>query len=57
MFPFETQLLAFGERRWPMTSAVNWRKVAQHSLENMPAKLRRLFEGRNEGNQLLRAAE
>jgi NADPH-dependent curcumin reductase len=28
-----------------------------HSLENAPATLRRLFEGRNEGKQLLRVAE
>jgi len=29
----------------------------QHGLENAPATLRRLFEGRNEGKQLLRVAE
>ena len=29
----------------------------QHGLENAPATLRRLFEGRNEGKQLLRIAE
>ena len=29
----------------------------QHGLENAPATLRRLFEGRNEGKQLLRLAE
>ena len=29
----------------------------QHRLENAPATLRRLFEGRNEGKQLLRVAE
>jgi NADPH-dependent curcumin reductase CurA len=28
----------------------------QHGLENGPATLRRLFEGRNEGKQLLRVA-
>jgi NADPH-dependent curcumin reductase len=29
----------------------------QHRLENAPAILRRLFDGRNEGKQLLRVAE
>ena len=29
----------------------------QHGLENAPETLRRLFEGRNEGKQLLRVAE
>ena len=29
----------------------------EHGLENAPATLRRLFEGRNEGKQLLRIAE
>ena len=29
----------------------------QHGLENAPATLRRLFEGRNDGKQLLRIAE
>jgi NADPH-dependent curcumin reductase CurA len=29
----------------------------QHGLENAPATLRRLFEGRNQGKQLLRIAE
>jgi NADPH-dependent curcumin reductase len=29
----------------------------QHGLENAPATLRRLFDGRNEGKRLLRVAE
>jgi hypothetical protein len=29
----------------------------QHGLEDAPATLRRLFQGRNEGKQLLRVAE
>jgi hypothetical protein len=29
----------------------------QHGLENAPATLSRLFEGRNDGKQLLRIAE
>jgi NADPH-dependent curcumin reductase len=29
----------------------------QHGLENAPATLRRLFEGRNAGKQFLRVAE
>jgi NADPH-dependent curcumin reductase CurA len=29
----------------------------QHGLENAPETLRRLFEGRNQGKQLLRIAE
>ena len=40
----------------------SWEKLknkvdVQHGLENAPATLRRLFEGRNEGKQLLRIAE
>jgi NADPH-dependent curcumin reductase CurA len=29
----------------------------QHGMENAPATLRRLFEGRNQGKQLLRIGE
>jgi NADPH-dependent curcumin reductase CurA len=32
-------------------------KAGTKHLENAPATLRRLFEGRNEGKQLLRVAE
>ncbi len=36
---------------------IKHRVDVQHGLENAPATLRRLFEGRNEGKQLLRVAE
>ena len=36
---------------------INTNVDVQHGLENAPATLRRLFEGRNEGKQLLRIAE
>jgi NADPH-dependent curcumin reductase CurA len=36
---------------------VKYKVDVQHGLENAPATLRRLFEGRNDGKQLLRVAE
>ena len=42
---------------WVKEGKIKHRVNVQHGLENAPAALRRLFEGRNEGKQLLRVAE
>ena len=42
---------------WVQAGKLKYRVDVQHGLENAPATLRRLFEGRNEGKQLLRVAE
>ncbi len=42
---------------WVRDGRIKHRVDVQHGLENAPATLRRLFEGRNEGKQLLRVAE
>ena len=42
---------------WVQASKIKDKIDVQHGLENAPATLRRLFEGRNEGKQLLRVAE
>ncbi len=42
---------------WVKEGKIKHRVDVQHGLENAPAALRRLFEGRNEGKQLLRVAE
>jgi NADPH-dependent curcumin reductase CurA len=42
---------------WVQSGRLKNRVDVQHGLENAPATLRRLFEGRNEGKQLLRVAE
>jgi hypothetical protein len=42
---------------WVQAGKVKNNIDVQHGLENAPATLRRLFEGRNEGKQLLRVAE
>jgi NADPH-dependent curcumin reductase len=42
---------------WVQAGKIKYRVDVQHGLENAPATLRRLFEGRNEGKQLLRVAE
>jgi NADPH-dependent curcumin reductase CurA len=42
---------------WVKEGKLKYRVDMQHGLENAPATLRRLFEGRNEGKQLLRIAE
>jgi NADPH-dependent curcumin reductase len=42
---------------WIKEGKLKHRVDVQHGLENAPATLRRLFEGRNEGKQLLRVAE
>jgi NADPH-dependent curcumin reductase CurA len=42
---------------WVKAGELKYRVDVQHGLENAPATLRRLFEGLNEGKQLLRVAE
>jgi hypothetical protein len=42
---------------WVQAGKIKNRVDVQHGLENAPATLRRLFDGRNEGKQLLRVAE
>ena len=42
---------------WVQAGRLKNKVDVQHGLENAPATLRRLFEGRNEGKQLLRIAE
>jgi NADPH-dependent curcumin reductase len=42
---------------WVQVGRIKNKVDVQHGLENAPATLRRLFEGRNEGKQLLRVAE
>ena len=42
---------------WVAEGRIKSQVDVQHGLENAPATLRRLFEGRNEGKQLLRIAE
>jgi NADPH-dependent curcumin reductase len=42
---------------WVQAGKLKYKVDVQHGLENAPATLRRLFEGRNDGKQLLRIAE
>ena len=42
---------------WVQSGEIKNKVDVQHGLENAPATLRRLFEGRNEGKQLLRIAQ
>ena len=42
---------------WVRAGKIKTKVDVQHGLENAPATLRRLFEGRNDGKQLLRIAE
>ena len=42
---------------WVQAGKLKNKVDVQHGLENAPVTLRRLFEGRNEGKQLLRVAE
>jgi hypothetical protein len=42
---------------WVRSGKIKTKVDVQHGLEHAPATLRRLFEGRNDGKQLLRIAE
>ena len=42
---------------WVQQGKIKYEVDVQHGLENAPTTLKRLFEGRNEGKQLLRIAE
>lgn len=42
---------------WVMAGQIVWREDIQQGFDNIPATFLRLFEGRNEGKQLLQLAE
>jgi NADPH-dependent curcumin reductase len=42
---------------WVQAGKIKNKVDVRHGLENGPATLRRLFDGRNEGKQLLHVAE
>ena len=42
---------------WVMEGKIAWREDIQTGFENIPATFLRLFEGRNEGKQLLKLSE
>jgi NADPH-dependent curcumin reductase CurA len=42
---------------WVLSGKIRYKVDVQHGLENAPATLRRLFDGRNDGKQLLHVAE
>ncbi len=49
---------AFAElAAWVMDGKIAWREDIQEGFENIPATLVRLFDGRNQGKQLLHLAE
>lgn len=49
---------AFGElANWVMAGDIAWREDIQEGFENIPATLQRLFDGRNQGKQLLKLAD
>lgn len=42
---------------WVMNGDIAWREDIQEGFENIPATLQRLFDGRNQGKQLLKLAD
>jgi NADPH-dependent curcumin reductase CurA len=42
---------------WVMAGEIAWREDIQEGFENIPSTLQRLFDGRNQGKQLLRLAD
>jgi len=42
---------------WVMAGEIAWREDIQEGFENIPATLQRLFDGRNQGKQLLKLAD
>jgi NADPH-dependent curcumin reductase CurA len=42
---------------WVMSGELVWREDVQEGFENIPATLQRLFDGRNQGKQLLKLAD
>ena len=42
---------------WVMSGELAWREDVQEGFENIPATLQRLFDGRNQGKQLLKLAD
>lgn len=43
--------------QWVMAGEIAWREDIQEGFENVPATLVRLFDGRNQGKQLLKLAD
>lgn len=43
--------------QWVMAGDIAWREDIQEGFENIPATLQRLFDGRNQGKQLLKLAD
>ena len=43
--------------QWVQAGELAWREDVQEGFENIPATLQRLFDGRNQGKQLLKLAE
>ncbi len=43
--------------QWVMAGEIAWREDIQEGFENVPATLLRLFDGRNQGKQLLKLAD
>ena len=48
-------MAAMGE--WVLAGDIAWQEDVQEGFENIPATLRRLFDGRNQGKQLLKLAD
>ena len=42
---------------WVMNGDIAWREDIQEGFEQIPATLQRLFDGRNQGKQLLKLAD
>lgn len=42
---------------WVMNGDIHWREDIQEGFEHIPATLQRLFDGRNQGKQLLKLAD
>lgn len=42
---------------WVMAGEIAWREDIQSGFDNIPATLQRLFDGRNEGKQMLKLAD
>ena len=49
---------AFGDlANWVMAGEIAWREDIQEGFDNIPATLQRLFDGRNQGKQMLKVAD
>jgi NADPH-dependent curcumin reductase CurA len=43
--------------QWVQAGELAWREDVQEGFEKIPATLQRLFDGRNQGKQLLKVAD